>query len=413
MIKLNDNGIFVGQIKQILKDFNLPKCHCNDDILVNNSYYIDRNKIYRVIDNKKELTGSTYTFGKRYLNITTNFDFESLYYDIETHKYLGDYLRFIRDYYNVNLMSMYNCSINKTVDRDITLYKEYDSNNKETKEVWSYKDNIIYIVPIKFNQVYTIGVDYPKVEICACLYNEKKDIVVQADKELYNNSYTILRNCSLDRPILYDKLKDYYNVNKDLFTKESTLKLLIKLPKGYSNSVVVLEGDYTQGCSQSYQNKVCKYIFNRNAENAIPEDTLKGIINSQIRPQLMSYNNLNNNYLLADRLVEYLTGNVISSISQDYDIEKVQKWGLFNSESLYENKQVSKELDTLQYGLWNNDLTRFLYELNQLELPQNGYVNIPYDSIGYVDKDLERKLECLGDSELNAENGIVDYGGIV
>ena len=26
MIKLNDNNIFIGHIKQLLKDFNLPSC---------------------------------------------------------------------------------------------------------------------------------------------------------------------------------------------------------------------------------------------------------------------------------------------------------------------------------------------------------------------------------------------------
>ena len=38
MIKLNDNNIFVAEIKQILKDFNLPKCLIGDEILLENNH---------------------------------------------------------------------------------------------------------------------------------------------------------------------------------------------------------------------------------------------------------------------------------------------------------------------------------------------------------------------------------------
>ena len=41
MIALNTTSIFVGQIKQILHDFNLPLCKIGDKNLTPNSYYIN------------------------------------------------------------------------------------------------------------------------------------------------------------------------------------------------------------------------------------------------------------------------------------------------------------------------------------------------------------------------------------
>lgn len=410
MIKLNDKTLFVGQIKQLLKEFNLPKCHCNDNIYVNNSYYIDKNKIYQIKNNIKTSNYEIYTYNKKYLNITHNFDFESLYYDVSTHMYLGNYLRFLRDYKNINLMSMYNCSINRVLSRDVTFFEEV-IDNKRKATTWESDDYNIYIVPIKFNQVYTIGVDCSKVEVCACLYDEQNNTLVQADKQLYEKSHYMLRGCSITKPLLYDRLKDYYKIDKDIFEKESTLKLLLKLPKTYTDSVVVLEGDYTKGCNANFNNKICKYILN---DTDMPEEDLKVIFNSQIRPQLLSYDNVKSNYLIADRLFEYLTGNPISNISEPYDIEKLQKWCLYNDDTLVKDYNISRTLSPIYYGIWSTDMTRLLYEINQLILTQQGYTTIPYDCIGYMDKDLEKKLEYLGNPAFNAEEyGVSDYGGII
>lgn len=51
-------------------------------------------------------------FGDRLLNQSTNYIPETDYYDTGTHEALGNYLRYVRDFYDVDLMSLYNCFSN-------------------------------------------------------------------------------------------------------------------------------------------------------------------------------------------------------------------------------------------------------------------------------------------------------------
>ena len=50
-----------------------------------------------------------YSFNQHIRNITKRHISSYSYYDGETHRYLGDYLRCLRDIFGLNLMSMYNC----------------------------------------------------------------------------------------------------------------------------------------------------------------------------------------------------------------------------------------------------------------------------------------------------------------
>ena len=68
MIRFNDNHIFTGQIKQILKEFNLPKYSGGK---------------WHGIDEPG------YFFGKRVRNYTRNLQIRNNAYDSYTHEYLG------------------------------------------------------------------------------------------------------------------------------------------------------------------------------------------------------------------------------------------------------------------------------------------------------------------------------------
>ena len=122
MIKFNDDNIYVGYIKQLLHTFNLPCCKIDNpsNNYVVGDYFISANKneIYKVtkIDENNKCSESVkicnYKFGDEVLNITKNLEIRNNFYDSYTHEYLGEYLRFIRDYKGIDLMSLYNCFSN-------------------------------------------------------------------------------------------------------------------------------------------------------------------------------------------------------------------------------------------------------------------------------------------------------------
>ena len=71
MIKLNDDNIFIGQIKQLLKDFNLPACSIGSENKQNNKHYIEGQNIYLYADGTSKQAVS-YIYNKKYTNLTTN-----------------------------------------------------------------------------------------------------------------------------------------------------------------------------------------------------------------------------------------------------------------------------------------------------------------------------------------------------
>ena len=99
-----DNNIVIGHIKELLHSFNLPMIpvYTDNTVLYEGRTYIKDNKIVK-------WTGSEFKFLDEYIynyptiNLTKRLEMNSAIYDNYTHEYLGDYLRFIRDYHNVDL----------------------------------------------------------------------------------------------------------------------------------------------------------------------------------------------------------------------------------------------------------------------------------------------------------------------
>lgn len=307
MHKFGSTGILTGYIKQLLKSFNLPTARIytkeqadyvdsqiKKHILVDNERYdviesqlnnqvddgndvicyvpyIRDNKLQIYAEGKwQELGGSSnpthrtyYSRGQHLLNRTKNFQIKDNVYDYYTHEYLGDYLRFIRDYDGIDLMPLYNCFSNHLVEN-----LEFSFNDPETgRKVFfditdeSYK---IYMLPVKLFKAYTIAIDSDStIELCCGVYNA--NIVTDGELGTIPGRTYLRKNSSqFSYPFLYDNLittlypaltaenadhtyTNYIEQKKQLTLlaqQERDLKLFIKVPSTAKSSIVILEGDY-------------------------------------------------------------------------------------------------------------------------------------------------------------------------
>lgn len=374
MIALNNTSIFVGQIKQILKEFNLPLCRIGNKNLYPNSYYIDNNKIYYYyLDKVKNapviVPCSDYIYNTPYLNITANFKLDNMIYDRPTHQYLGKYLRFLRDYNRINLMSMYNCFDGTALEYDIS----FSINNKLIEFNSNSKEYIVYKIPISLVDIYSISIHNTK-NIELCLYDEKDNIKDNTDPNKYNLSINTYKKLKINNVFHYEIGKIDIPVSNELY-------MLLKVPKDLNTSIVVLEG---------------KYYDKYNNLNILPYGNITRI-QLKIAAQLLSTQNTYNNYLLADRLVEYLTGSVIYRLSEPYDIKRMQ----VTLDRLYSTINPPLPAITKRiYGIWNDDdleLIKYIAIKNDL---------IRYDSLGYIDKDIENYF--IANTDFDFVN--IDYG---
>jgi len=365
MIKLNDNNIMVGQIKQILKDFNLPNCPVVSSTYTGNSpVYIKNRSLYRTSNNQFI---QPYLYNDKLSNLTTNLRIDNNLYDIYTHRYLGHYLRFLKDYDGMDLMSMYNCCDYESVNTTFSYSKTFLNFN-------SSEAFICYAVPI-MHTGYTLKVDTRlPIELCVSSIEEsdnQRDKVAAETHAFISASHRYYLNVpELAPKKLISALHNY----------EKNLTLFIKIPASYQGSLVILEGDYTQEYATNNSGKQIEaFIYKDNPGNK----NLK-MSGFSIQPQLLCFYN-NDKYLLADRLIQYLTGNVITPNSEPYDIKKLQDF-MFDA-------HVGKTYG----GVWHPDnlalLRKFIID-NKFTSKAANLLNAP-DILGYGDSDVEASLEIL------------------
>ena len=290
MLKFNNTHIFTGYLKQLLSNFNLPTYRVytkeNQQFFEKNKHeseaiiptvtkymqgvtdytphilyvnYIKDNAVQRYINNEWQKTPIHFHYNKKELNHTKNLVIKGNTYDSYTHEYLGDYLRFQRDYNNIDLMPLYNCFSNRICSN--LNYKSTTGGIEFNSADQRYK---IYMLPIKFFKQYTIAIDcITSVEMCCGFYNsylDDSDISLNLMADTYEKYGTL----SFNNPIVYKKLlpdlpesiyknTNYSNKLTELMQKEESLKLFIKLPRNNTSSITILEGDYT-----GYNQKIFK-----------------------------------------------------------------------------------------------------------------------------------------------------------
>ncbi len=451
MLQFNNNHIFTGYLKQFLSSFNLPTCRIytaeferysakygkEDPRVIESSLPIvlpstEQSRAAVGITYLKEGAAQQYFWdtanwnvgagltpsnkvvkywksdkavhynGNKILGLTKTLNNPTTLYNYQTHEYLGDYLRFLRDYENINLMSMYNCFSNrlcnnikvtlnweKTYEEEnpITQEKEKITEILKTAQINAYDTNYkIYMLPVKLFENYTVAIDcYQGVELFCGLYNERLDIT-EKGKDLIKKTYTKVPKALFNQPFVYDMLdKKYWSweaentiasedtpestmtdttkfLRAELAMRESELKLFIKIPTSNTSSIVVLEGNYlnfndslyTQSTKSGWQYFANSTISNFETAKTYKYSTLPNINSREFRPisklQLLALNT-GISYPFADRLVEYLVANVILPNDPTPDnIKRLQK--------VMEDCGYSFQID----GIWEPKMQMVLYD---------------------------------------------------
>ena len=470
MFNFNNNHIFTGYLKQLLATVNIPtyKIYTTDF-----TKYLNQTgqEDPRVVESFGTLGVNRPIANVNYLKngeiCTLRYDFENRTaiwkpikrfhydsdiwvagatrklkslgprYDTHTHEYLGDFLRFIRDYYNVDLMSLYNCFSNKiysNIDFSLQLNTGEDS-NKKTVTFDSTDPNFrIYAFPVKLFSKYTIALDSDKgLELFCGFYRNVLEGTSRC-VDLFNKTYQKIDKAMFNQPFVYDKLSsDWWTLDRelsllvksegkdpihliedpdsisrcDLINREQDLKLFIKIPVNCKSTITVLEGDYTSYNDCSYTPKIengrlTKWNYNTN-RSIINFDNKKDLNAFGFKPiskvQLLAFNT-GESYPFADRLIEYLSGSAITPVDNIADnIKRVQK---VMSQNNYHFRTE---------GIWENQIQKIAYDymmnagpieynpetgkLNDRRLglhPRAGHSKKSqlYDILGFIDRDIEK-----------------------
>lgn len=476
MFKFDNSHIFTGYLKQLLSSFNLPACrvytnefakyleiHGKEDPRVIESfdtisYKTDKNVKQRISTQVNYLKGSElysyfwnfsqdnkelghknsywkrvstifYDKDKNIPGLTKVLKSPGNSYDTITHEYLGDYLRFMRDYYNLNLMSLYNCFNNKICSN--LYYRLSDSASKSSIVFDSQDDRYrIYAFPIKLFQDYTIAIDCEKgIELFCGLYDTTLD-TSEKGVALITKTYKKLNRTFFKQPFLFDKLNVKYwnfdlestiesngypkllnsaNITRwDIANKERDLKLFIKIPSSCRSSITVLEGDFRSFNDHKYEpvkhneKFVWEYKQNHSVINFADNNELNDIGFVPIGKLQLLAMNTGESYPFANRLVEYLCNSAITSNDEIADnIKRAQK-------VMNQNHHYFK-ID----GIWENKMQKIIYDYmmnagpietirvnDQIQLVDKRRGNHPrlghtsksalYDVLGYIDKDAEK-----------------------
>ena len=479
MIALNDDTLFVGQIKQLLYEFNLPNCSVGFKNPAANKHFIANGYINLWKETKNKQTGKSsftyekicpYKYNKKYLNLTTTLPTRNLIYDRETHRYLGRYLRFIRDFRNVNLMCMYNCFDGEIFDGDVLVTRKLiKSDSVDSKTSIRFRNDVdgfcIYSVPIDFQKL-TMRVSDGNM-IYACMTKDSIDMKKSTAEAKLNQALmdATLMKFHANEVINFDpgkylklklsKTKDESEFNLsdilEFIAKNiKNLRLLLRVAKKDNINISVLEGTYQLNHTLSTKYVVVEPLETKYAAMLMPRyidypepvagierdsdgypidtsddsdvrfclvdknsvysqdlyeilfiayladpkdnDKYKNPLNLKesgflVIPQLLQQNDtMRDQYLLADRMIEYLSGNAICPLSSDYDIKRLQLTYAKNGLNEF-GSYIAPE--HYIYGIWS---PIDLYNTRKIISDNQNKIDNIFDMLGYCDKEVEKLL---------------------
>lgn len=450
MIRFDSSNIVVGEIKQLLKDFNLPKAGVPmyGESLIEGKVYIKDGSVYRGEYDKaegrvrlKRIESLTYDWGDAIPNITHTLNVRSSIYDAETHRHLGNYLRFLRDYKGIDLMPMYNCFSNESPGR---LDVSFTQDGVQRRFSTSDDRYMIYMVPVRLGRVYTISMTTSMPVEMFCGYYANNTML-----RAFTQTYRKMGSCSMGECFVYDALKysltesglefsttveggsfsydshrssmvwengaNYFDppidgvrsfvrsnslvydefrnnvidadrylkygaVPKELLSKEDCLYLFIKVAGKVSRSIAVLEGDYSDSTEIFINSRGCTEVKYR--PSVYREDIYSSDFKAPVpRLQLLSQHGPES-YPFSDKLMQYLSSHAVTGEDPiPENIKKVQSKLL--SEGYLPNIR--------HYGIWTDDVTAACLLCSHKSL-KHREVYKDFDCIGYLDSDVEDEL---------------------
>ena len=340
-------------------------------------------KYFKIIDN--------YIEGKFYRGITSNFESNSALYDPSTHYALGQYLRYIRDMHNLDLMPFYNCFSGISSDK-IRINSDGTINNYNKID-----DGLIsYIVPIKFNQEYTI---YYNSDVPFYITPIYYDSILATNAKNLNGTImdkTKISRCSFDNPYKFNGVTFNGNDLAQMTTNQLLLTdyfaLLVQVPKKKFANLLVLEGDYTK-VKLNHNNQDDMASINKLPQVFIGEQIGEHILSDiELDDIFKPYSSLINNisssaYAFSDRLIEYL---LYSPIVKNDRIR-------FNIKRVQEDAEADGNKEIYVPDIWSTQLRYFLYDY----VTQHSKTPLYKDINGYVDKDTEFLID---NPNINEEN---------
>jgi len=253
------NTVESKYIKSLLSNVNLPvnKSVFDGDLLLSGNTYFYAGQLI-LCTTSGYLFENTYNIENKQTCSYTQLNIDppvggglissSVLYDSATHKFLGDYLRFLQSSIGLNLLPYYNC-FNYESTSDFTLDDSKDSGYEFVTNPF-YK---VLLVPIRYNRKYSIYIDSESpVYIKSVIYG---DFGMVKYNEIYltdilNDKIKKYSVSSFTTPIKFSVSNDFLSEPgglakaKLLEMHERELYIAIQLPKTNKSSVVVLEGDY-------------------------------------------------------------------------------------------------------------------------------------------------------------------------